>query len=68
MRYRGLAVNAYAEPIVSLDLDIIVAVENIEAVCKTVGAQFKIERFGHRINLSSDKSDLRIQLRTDRNR
>ena len=29
----GLAVNAYVEPVVSLDLDIVVAVENIEAVC-----------------------------------
>ncbi len=28
----GLAVNAYAEPVVSLDLDIIVAAESIEAV------------------------------------
>jgi hypothetical protein len=54
----GLAVNAYAEPVVSLDLDIIVAAENIEAVCKTIEAQFKIERFAHSVNLSSDKSDL----------
>jgi len=61
----GLAVNAYAEPVVSLDLDIIVAAENIEAVCKTIEANFKIERFAHKVNLSSDKSDLRIQLQTD---
>ena len=61
----GLAVNAYAEPVVSLDLDIIVAAESIEAVCKTIEAHFKIERFAHSVNLSSDKSDLRIQLQTD---
>jgi len=61
----GLAVNAYAEPVVSLDLDIIVAVENIEDVCKTIEAHFKIERFAHSVNLNSDKSDLRIQLQTD---
>ena len=61
----GLAVNAYAEPVVSLYLDIIVAAENIEAVCKTIVAHFKIERFAHSVNLSSDKSDLRIQLQTD---
>jgi hypothetical protein len=61
----GLAVNAYAEPVVSLDLDIIVAAENIEAVCKAIEAPFKIERFAHSVNLSSDKSDLRIQLQTD---
>jgi len=61
----GLAVNAYAEPVVSLDLDIIVAVENIETVCNTLEAHFKIERFAHSVNFSTDKSDLRIQLQTD---
>jgi hypothetical protein len=61
----GLAVNAYAEPIVSLDLDIIIAVEDIEAVCKTIEAHFKIERSAHSVNLSSGKSDLRIKLQTD---
>ena len=61
----GFAVNAYAEPVVSLDLDIIVAAENIEAVCKAIEAHFKIDRFAPSVNLSSDKSDLRIQLQTD---
>jgi len=61
----GLAMNAYAEPVVSLDLDIIVAAENIATVCKTIEWHFKIERFAHSVNLNSDKSDLRIQLQTD---
>jgi hypothetical protein len=60
-----LAVNAYAEPVVSLDLDIVVAADNIEAVIKAVEAHFKIQRFAHSVNLSTDKSDLRIQLQTD---
>jgi hypothetical protein len=37
----------------------------IEVVCKTIEAYFKIERFAHSVKLSSDKSDLRIQLQTD---
>ena len=61
----GLAVNAYAEPVVSLDLDIVVATKDIEAVCNVVEDHFKIERFAHRVNLSTPKSDLRIQLQTD---
>ena len=61
----GLAVNAYAEPVVSLDLDIVVAAENIETVIKAVKAHFKIQRFAHSVYLSTDKSDLRIQLQTD---
>ena len=39
--------------------------ENIETVCNTLEAHFKIERFAHSVNLSTDKSDLRIQLQTD---
>ncbi len=61
----GLAVNAYAEPVVSLDLDIVVATDDIEATCKAVETHFKIERFAHSVNLSSSKSDLRIQIQTD---
>jgi len=61
----GLAVNAYADPVVSLDLDIVVALENLEAACKNSEAHFKIERFAHSINFSTKKSDLRIQLQTD---
>jgi hypothetical protein len=62
----GLAVNAYADPVVSLDLDIVVVASHLEKLCtKAVEARLQIERFEHRINLSSPKSDLRIQLQTD---
>lgn len=62
----GLAVNAYVEPVVSLDLDIVVAVENVEAVCKEAKKLgLKIEQFEHSVNFSSPNSDLRIQLQQD---
>ncbi len=61
----GLAVNAYAEPVVSLDLDIVVAAGNIEIVGRRVEPHFRIERFAHSVNLASDKSSLRIQMQTD---
>ncbi len=62
----GLAVNAYAEPVVSLDLDIIVAVENREKLLEALAPhKLKLERFEHSVNLSSPQSDLRIQLQTD---
>ncbi|MEW6669523.1 MAG: hypothetical protein AB1512_30300 [Thermodesulfobacteriota bacterium] len=62
----GLAVNAYVEPVVSLDLDIVVAVEDIETVSKRAGERgFTVERFQHSVNLTSKGSDLRIQLQTD---
>ncbi len=61
----GLAVNAYVEPVVSLDLDVVIATEDIEKVCGAVEKKFGIERFPHSINLTSSQSDLRIQLQTD---
>jgi hypothetical protein len=62
----GLAVNAYVEPVVSLDIDIVVAVQNTEAVWKAAEAQgWKVDVFPHSINLTGPGSDLRIQLQTD---
>ena len=62
----GLAVNAYAEPVVSLDLDIVVALGSVEAVCAAAEARgLKVQRYEHSLNLTSAESDVRIQLRTD---
>jgi len=62
----GLAVNAYAEPVVSLDLDLVVVSDRVDAVCEAARAKgFKIQGFEHSINLSILRSDLRIQLQTD---
>ena len=62
----GLAVNAYVEPVVSLDLDIVVAVEAIENICSSAEKNvLKVEKFRHSVILTSSKSDLRNQLQTD---
>lgn len=61
----GLAINAYIEPVVSLDLDIVVTTDDLEAVCRAVETHFQIERFAHSINLTTTDSDLRIQLQID---
>ncbi len=62
----GLAVNAYVEPVVSLDLDIVVAMEDIEEVCEAAKHKgLRVEKFEHSVNLTSPKSDLRVQLQTD---
>ena len=62
----GLAVNAYAEPVVSLDLDIIVTADKVDKVVESARARgLKVERFEHSVNLTSQKTDLRIQLQTD---
>jgi hypothetical protein len=62
----GLAVNAYVEPGVSLYLDIVVAVEDVETVSKAAGERgFTVAHFQHSVNLTSRGSDLRIQIQTD---
>jgi len=61
----GLAVNAYAEPVVSLDLDVVVAAKDIDAVCEALKSHFRIQQFEHSVNLSTEKSALRIQIQTD---
>jgi hypothetical protein len=62
----GLAVNAYAEPVVSLDLDLVVVADRIEVFCKSAkGKGMRVEAFEHSFNLSVKGSDLRIQLQTD---
>jgi len=61
----GQAVNAYAEPLVSLDLDLVIAAQDLERVKAILGGQFSIEEFSHSINLSSKQSDLRVQIQTD---
>jgi hypothetical protein len=62
----GLAVNAYVEPVVSLDLDIVVVVEGLDKLIESTKDKFKIEKFPHSINLGSKDSDVRIQLQTDK--
>jgi hypothetical protein len=62
----GLAVNAYAEPVVSLDLDIVIVTDKVQALCEAAGSNgVKVERFEHSINLSIPGSDLRIQIQMD---
>jgi hypothetical protein len=49
----GQAVNADVEPLVSLDLDLAVAVEQIDQVRKLIRGRFQIEEFPHSLNISS---------------
>ena len=62
----GLAVNAYVEPVVSLDLDIVPEAGGVETICEAAKEQgFQIKEFKHSVNITSPDSDLRIQLQTD---
>lgn len=61
----GQGVNAYVEPVVSLDLDLVVAVDDRHRLEAVLAEHFDVERFPHSLSLSKPGSDLRIQIRTD---
>ena len=52
----GLAVNAYTDPVASLDLDLVLAIEDIEKLLKQLSppnGKFTVEKFPHSINFVS---------------
>jgi Nucleotidyl transferase AbiEii toxin, Type IV TA system len=61
----GQGVNAYVEPLVSLDLDLVIAVEQLEETEELLEKHFHVERFPHSLNVSADGSELRVQVQTD---
>lgn len=61
----GLAVNAYVEPVVSLDLDLVIAAESIQDLRRAAEKIFTVKEFPHRLNLNHPRSELRIQVQRD---
>lgn len=61
----GQGVNAYVDPVVSLDLDVVIAVEQLPELERLLDEEFTVERFPHSVNVSARGSDLRLQLQTD---
>jgi hypothetical protein len=61
----GQAVNAYVEPLVSLDLDIAVAVDDSHKLIEDLRGFFRVTAHSHSINLDQPGSDLRVQIQTD---
>ena len=61
----GQGVNAYVDPLISLDLDLVVALSQLELVESLLGQQFKVERFPNSPNVSAAGSKLRVQIQTD---
>lgn len=62
----GQAVNAYVEPLVSLDLDLAVVTNQLGKVETLLATKYRVERFPHSLNVVLPRSDLRVQIQTDR--
>ena len=61
----GQGVNAYVEPLVSLDLDMVIAADQLEEVERLLAQSFSVKRFPHSLNVGAPDSDLRVQIQTD---
>jgi len=61
----GLAVNAYVDPVVTLDLDVVFAADDLTRVRRSLATRFDCETFAHSVNVSAPDSDLRVQIQTD---
>ena len=61
----GQGVNAYVEPLVSLDLDVVVVSEQLAEVEKLLAESFSVKRFPHSLNVAAPNSNLRVQIQTD---
>lgn len=61
----GQGVNAYVDPLVSLDLDLAIATEQSEEAERLIARHYKVSRFPHSLNVVLPDSDLRIQIQTD---
>ena len=61
----GQGVNAYVDPLVSLDLDLAVAITQANQIEPLLARNYKVTRFPHSLNIELPDSDLRIQIQTD---
>ena len=58
-------VNAYVDPLIGSDLDLVVAAQQIENVESLLTTRFRLQRFSHSLNISAPGSNLRVQIQTD---
>ena len=61
----GLGVNAYAEAVVSLDLDVVIVTQKIKELQDILAKKYKVKEYPNSINIFSPSSDVRIQIQTD---
>ncbi len=61
----GLAVNAYAEPVVTLDCDVVVVTSRLGELESELRKAFRVEQFAHSLNVTDPGSDVRVQIQTD---
>jgi hypothetical protein len=62
----GQAANAYAEPLIGLDLGLAVTVDQLDEVEALFKKHFVVKRFPHSLNVTIPDSDVRVQIQADK--
>ena len=61
----GLAVNHYVEPVYTIDADVVIVSEQLEAIqAALIGEGFRVETFPHTVNAMKRESKLSLQFTT----
>ena len=61
----GLAVNHYLEPVYTIDADIVLVADNLDAVqAALIAAGFAVKLFPHSVNATKRESKISLQFRT----
>lgn len=61
----GVGVNAYTVPVLTEDLDIILAVDQLPAARALLEREFKVAEFEHTLNVYDPGSKLQVQIQKD---
>ncbi|MCC7365453.1 MAG: hypothetical protein IT303_13890 [Dehalococcoidia bacterium] len=61
----GVAVNAYVDPVVTLDLDIVIATDDLARARNLLAREFRTHEFEHSFNVYDPGSKLQVQLQLD---
>lgn len=61
----GVGVNAYTDPVLTLDFDIVIAVAELERAEQLLAANYTVKQFEHSLNIPSPNSRLRVQIQLD---
>ena len=61
----GVGINAYVAPVVTEDLDIVLAVEDLPRAMDVLKREFRVEEFEHSVNVYDPGSKLQVQIQKD---
>jgi hypothetical protein len=65
IRFCVIDANAYVDPLIGFDVDVVVAAEDLDLVERLLADHFRVERFEHSLNVSASDSQLRVQIQMD---